>query len=1140
MLYVKALTLDRFKSFKHANILFSKGFTAIVGPNGSGKSNICDALMFCLGETSLHRLRANKLEDLITNQPNRKGLAKAYAKLELDGDEHIEIIRGIRSDGKSTYKLNGKHMTRQEVVEVLERHGLHADERNTITQGEVGKITELNAKERRELIDAAAGIKEFEQKKEEALRELEKVNIKISEAQGIFEERFNFLKELENEKKIAENYMEMTARLRALNYSILIGRREVTKSAFDAYEKDLALLTQQKKEQEEEEQKIAEETLRINAERQELTRKFEEQNKSLGDINKRLQEISSMLAQSSTFESSYGAEIEKTKNEIERLKEDAKNIEKRVDANVAEITELNKKLSGIEKEVEKYGDFEIIENMQNAIYEANGIEDEIKAVEEKINNMRAEILQKEAQKEMLNKEIEGITNSIEVAKGEIKEIEQKLSANAQMAQSLQKEAEMLESQIKEIQQKRGELEQKIIELKEQKAVAYPKESSIKGRIAAAFDEKDGFFGTVADLCTYPEEYEMAIEAAAGGRLNYLVVDSIEVADKIIEYMKRNNIGRATFIPIKDIRVEPTNASNGLKALISVIKFEQKYSKAFEYVFGNTYIVNNIEEAKSKGIGKGRYVTLSGEVVEASGIVSGGAGRPVRTLASIEQQIKELSSQLEEIAKQEQSQSERLFTVRKSLAALEMENKLISEDKEKREHRMKELEAEIAHIKSMQEEIAGLENKKRALNEMIQQKAEKEEKLNEIRSKIAEYSKNAKRSEEGATSGIGESTRAAKDLKKEAESYRIKIAELNKENQMLMSRKQEIIENIAGMEKRIEELSTKIENNKKERERLEEEKKNIEEKIGKSSKESKEAYAKIAQLEEEALELGRKSGTIDSILKELDAKIKDIQIKRSQLEVRLNDINAELVAYAQSNIEVVKGKTIDEMEKEAGILESKINELGTVNLKAPEIYEQKKKEVGEAQEKLETLENERRAVMNLIDEVDKKKLNAFMSTFEEVNKNFAKMYNYVFPGSASLVLENENDPFSGGLEIKITGTSANRINALSGGEKALVSLMLLFAIHMYKPSGIYIFDEIDASLDKENVKKLSQLIKELSSNAQFIVVSHNDFLIVNADVAIGVVKSKDGSKVVGVEVNSIRNAASMQSNESQTTEQQIGK
>jgi chromosome segregation protein len=210
-----------------------------------------------------------------------------------------------------------------------------------------------------------------------------------------------------------------------------------------------------------------------------------------------------------------------------------------------------------------------------------------------------------------------------------------------------------------------------------------------------------------------------------------------------------------------------------------------------------------------------------------------------------------------------------------------------------------------------------------------------------------------------------------------------------------------------------------------------------------------------------------------------------------------------------------------MEAEVNILSSKINDLGNVNLKAPEIYDERKKTVEEASSRVSTLQTEKDAVLRMMEEIDSKKLQTFMDMLNEVNKNFMKLYNYVFPGKAGIVLENDKDPLNSGIHIKITeGKTEKQFMSMSGGERAIISLMLLFSIHMGRKSSLYIFDEVDAALDKENAKKLSTLVKQMSQEAQFIVISHNDSLIVNADTAIGVVKTEGESKAYGVDVSSM--------------------
>jgi chromosome segregation protein len=213
-----------------------------------------------------------------------------------------------------------------------------------------------------------------------------------------------------------------------------------------------------------------------------------------------------------------------------------------------------------------------------------------------------------------------------------------------------------------------------------------------------------------------------------------------------------------------------------------------------------------------------------------------------------------------------------------------------------------------------------------------------------------------------------------------------------------------------------------------------------------------------------------------------------------------------------------------MERESSMLSEKINELGNVNLKAPAIYEEKKKDVEEVEEKVNTLEQERLAVLKMIEEIDAKKYSIFIDTFNQVSKNFTKLYSYIFDDKAEIYISDEKDPFNSELRIRVRtkNNAQKRAESMSGGERSMLILMLVFAIHMYKPSTLYIFDEIDSALDKENSKKLSQLIKQLSSESQFIVVSHNDTLISNADTAIGVAKVNEESKIFGLQVSSIIN------------------
>ncbi len=294
---------------------------------------------------------------------------------------------------------------------------------------------------------------------------------------------------------------------------------------------------------------------------------------------------------------------------------------------------------------------------------------------------------------------------------------------------------------------------------------------------------------------------------------------------------------------------------------------------------------------------------------------------------------------------------------------------------------------------------------------------------------------------------------------------------------------------------------------------------IESAVKKTGESSKESYERLGSVNSELDVLNKEQGASNSNSESVSRQIQDVMVKKGQMEVRLNDIAAELSTYGDAAIQMID-YDVEDMEKEVNLLNAKVSALGNVNLKAPEVYGEKSKSVEEANEKVSTLEGEKHAVLSMIEEIDSKKLSAFTTTFDTVNKNFGKLYNYIFPGTARIELENPATPLDSGLDIRIEdGKNRRRLGSLSGGERSLISLVLIFSIHMCKPSALYLFDEIDSALDKENSKRLSQLIKEMSKEAQFIVVSHNDSLIVNTDAAIGVVKTDGQSKVVGIEISS---------------------
>ncbi len=1134
MLYVKSLSIDRFKSFKHTNILFTKGFNCIVGPNGSGKSNICDALLFALGEGSLHRLRVSKLEYLIKASPGKKNssLAKSHVRIELAGDENMVVTRGVRADGKTVFRLNDKRMTKQEVLEVLKKHHVHIDETSTVTQGEINKIIEANPKQKRELIDIAAGIKEFEYKKNEALSELEKVGVKISAAQAMLNERLVFLKELEKEKEAAENYLQMKKRQSSLNYSILGKRKKGVIATLDAYSNDIAKMEKLRKDSETKFADFESKIHLLGEERQKITDIISTSSNALGDTNKKLASIGNELSALEVKIATGKSTLEEAEKLVSALGEEIKQGEEKIKINEKEIGSLKSKIEALEVQAKKLGATSVVDDasaakrikeMGSAIQE---FENETVKAQEAFAQLQSGKALITVQKESAQRELSKVTEAIEHESVLAAEPKGKAKSAVARREKAEEDAVSLQQRIEERRHELSSMDSEILKLKEHMAIATARDSSMLNKVRNAFGKNAGFYGTAAELCSYEDKYAEAIEAAAGSRFNYFVVQSMAVANEVIQYLKRQNLGRATFIPIEELSVENEHKEKGMQALTDLLKYDDDFDKVFSYIFSNTYLVQDIDEAKALGVGRRRYVTLSGETVERSGVLSGGSRSRAMSVAALERRLSELTTNKEKLSAEFDETGKLLFSARKESAAADLEVATAGTAIDEFNKRLKGYGEQKAEIEG---QLAKIEKEAKKVGQEVEVAAKEHVlKTNELASMRKElqskYDETLKDSIETAKKGMGKEEREKTDrMNKEIEEFKIKNAQMQQENKTM----EDIIQGNAKGLKEKRELADKtrktIASDTKTSAGLSKDKEHIEEEIKNSNKSSKEAFDRIAAINQELEALNKEQGSAGAKADEIARQVEEVKIKRAQTDVRLNDIVAELTAYGSVDVELLE-EDVEKMEKEANVLSAKITALGNVNLKAPEAYGEKSRSVGEATEKVNTLETEKRAVLSMIEEIDSKKLNAFMLTFNEVNQNFSKLYNYIFPGKAWIELEDANNPLNGGLDVRIDDPQnfMGRNRALSGGQKSLISLMLLFAIHMCKPSAVYVFDEIDGSLDKENSKKLSQLIKQMAAQAQFIVVSHNDSLIVNADAALGVFKPEGESKVVGIEISSIGN------------------
>ncbi|NPA86404.1 MAG: chromosome segregation protein SMC, partial [Candidatus Diapherotrites archaeon] len=679
MVRLKRLTLKNFKSFRSAVIPFADGFTAIMGPNGSGKSNIIDALIFVLGEGRLKLVRASRLKDLV-NVKARDG--EALVSLDIDADGKVyTITRTINKRGQSVYRINGKRSTKHEVVSLLSSLGISQRGYNFVLQGEITRLIKMTPLERRKIIDEIAGIAEYEEKKEEALKKLEDVSERIKEVSIVLGEREALLEKLKKEKEDAERYLELKAYVASLRKGLLL--REIQRS--EQRLKEVLEELERKREKLQElldvKARLEEEIRALEEKSQELARKIsvlygegaqgeydqllkekERLEAELRYLRQRRNEIDAELL-------SISEEMEKLEREMALLEKDVEDIEGRKREKDAEVNELRRQIRSLEEVIrrEQEESFALQRRLEEIEAQIARLKEEYASLREEYGRISGEynakleeVKRKRERLERKLKEREEIKKKLEEIEKEIRSLEEERRDLLEAEKRLNREYLLLQEEIKALREEIGALRGAALALRN---LGISVEVLNELLEAQRRGELRGIKGFVASLIRYDKKYRRALEAAAGRRLFYIVVETANDAAEAIKYLKRRGLGRATFIPLDKIRphlVEPPRRPGVIGRALDLVDYDPTVKRAMEYVFGDTVVVENIDIAKE--LDGYRAVTLDGDVVERSGVMSGGStkGESVLKLFEAEKkraelrekelQLKEIVARLSEIRK----------------------------------------------------------------------------------------------------------------------------------------------------------------------------------------------------------------------------------------------------------------------------------------------------------------------------------------------------------------------------------------------------------------------------------------------------------------------------------------------------------
>ena len=1147
-MFVKTLSMRNFKSFPKADIHFEEGFNCLVGPNGSGKSNTIDALQFAFGESRIRALRARKVRDLIFK--NAKVGEVEVVLFDAGKNEEHKISRAVRRDGKIKYSFDGKTTKKYVIEDFLAKHAL--SHHNIVQQGAVQQIVEMKPQDRRTLIDRIANISEYEEKKKEAFSELGHVDERLREAHAILAEREGYMNQLKQDKEDAEKYvllkkdsdslqatiLSMDAASLEADFSAVLNTLLDSNNKISAINQRISEISASIQQSQQDLQKLGAEIQQRSEGRQlEVQREIDELNNQVKVAQALIQDKQDLLAKIGEKKRVLLLEHQKSADEV-------KGLSSRIAENQQELDSAKKLLADKQAEYNKIVEDQskFSQDFYDARKTVESSQEQMTAAKDKLNLLQSEISTLQEKRDLKERELERLKmGQFQDYSSEIKNREDGLA-------ELEKDLKRFEASLDGLFEKEKELNERVQVLDDlilvsrektvelQARLRHVKQSTESQAIEAVLElgKKDkGIYGTLEQLCKYEAKYTLPIQIALGHRVNYVVVDSVETASKAIALLKKNKLGRVSFIPLDKIRAdnpsieqEDVARRSSLGFLIDFLDFDNKFSRAFKYALGSTVLVTSLESSKPL-VGKIRFVSLEGELSEASGLLTGGSAE---ARASALKDQRELEEWLE---KHEKSRSEkesvissirqlqdRMRDERKRKAEAELKQKELSLELENCRQQEKLAEQQQgnlrAAVKKLKDEVAGVDKE---ISSKDDERSEIVRSLSQLNLDLLEAKQKIDvEQEEKFGILIKEKERAISDLK-------IQLSEYENRIQALVSNRQVYEKQVASFDKDLAEFeseeslaSSAVD---KSDQLIKQARSQLKEKLAEQKQIAgalKEYFDARDSLEKQVVKFGNEKGKLEFEREKIYGHNQDANVKKAVLEEKLSTVKAELAAF--EGVSLIHGKDRAVLKEQHTRTKQELDSLGTVNLKSIELYGQRLQEFEAQKQKVEQLRFEKDAVINLINEIEGKKIATFMETYNFVNENFTRLFSQIFNGHGELFLENPENPFEGGLtmQVQLENKEVKYLELMSGGEKALIALIFIFALQAYTPSSVYILDEADAALDQENSRKLVLLLKELAKKSQFLVISHNQTVYKDADTLVGVAMTNDGSKLVEVKLN----------------------
>ena len=1183
-MYLKSIEVHGFKSFANKILFeFHNGITGIVGPNGSGKSNVADAVRWVLGEQRVKQLRGSSMQDVIfSGTENRKPLSYAYVAITLDNGDHqlnvdykeVTVARRVYRSGESEYLINGTTCRLKDVNELFYDTGIGKEGYSIIGQGQIERILSGKPEERRELFDEAAGIVKYKRRKATAQKKLEDEQQNLVRVNDILAELEKQVGPLERQAEKARLYLKKKEELKTYDVNMFLVDMERIKEQLNALAGNIQITEQDLEESnrsytnikteysamEEEMQRVDES---LESFREELGSAAVTKGKLEGQINvlkeqihaaeqseehfkTRQEEINQDKQQRLEEKASYEKEKIVLDGQMRSMDEQKSNV-------MARYQEIQEEIARCSRGIED-GKNEII-NLLNNKASTKARRQRYDTMLEQINIRKAQLGKRLLEQKSEEEELQSMVEECEASYGRVQEECERLS----------EEEKRLEGKRREWQEKEREAARAL----EQETASYHREqsrlesliniaerydgygNSIR-RVMEKKESESGILGVVADLIQVDKKYEVAIETALGGSIQNIVTRDEDTAKKMIAYLKQNRFGRATFLPLTSIgKKEPNINQAALKepGVIGIgsdlVKADEKFYGLRVHLLGRTYVVDTIDHAvmlARKYQYSLRIVTLEGELLNPGGSMTGGAFKNTSNLLGRKREIEDLQKQIGKLQSSIKSYRERLEEIRTARELLkedilkvqeELQQAMLAQNTEKMnlEHAIEQKEANDSQFSDLQMEsrelekqVAEISESHARIQEEIQAADNREKEIEEENRNFQQILDTQNKLAQDSQSEVSRVQLEEANLLQKAEFVQENISrilrEIEKLEEDLKSAEQEKNESQADVEKKyhdIEEIKKTIEASDTARDELEQ-------KIADGQKQREEMSVQYKGFFQKQEELSKRINDLDKELYRLNSQKEKLN-ESSEQQTNYMWEEYELTLHNAMKLRNEEYDNPTEMKKQITQIKEDIRGLGDVNVNAIEDY----KNISERYDFMKTQHDDlveaEKTLLSIIDELDTGMRNQFMEKFAQIQKEFDKVFKELFGGGkGTLELVEDEDILECGIRIiaQPPGKKLQNMMQLSGGEKSLTAIALLFAIQNLKPSPFCLLDEIEAALDDSNVGRFADYLHKLTKNTQFIVITHRRGTMAAADRLYGITMQEKGVSTL-VSVNLIEDS-----------------